>query len=81
MISRFVSPSYILKYAYSSVIQVRYRWNTNDLAIWDNRCTFHTATNDYEEHRQGNRIVSVGERPYFDANSKSRREVLGISVP
>jgi alpha-ketoglutarate-dependent taurine dioxygenase len=24
--------------------QVRYRWGKNDVAIWDNRCTFHTAT-------------------------------------
>ncbi|KAL0568960.1 hypothetical protein V5O48_013014 [Marasmius crinis-equi] len=25
-------------------LQVRYRWGTNDVAIWDNRCAFHTAT-------------------------------------
>ncbi|KAG6829306.1 hypothetical protein H0H92_004983 [Tricholoma furcatifolium] len=25
-------------------LQVRYRWNKNDIAIWDNRVTFHTAT-------------------------------------
>jgi alpha-ketoglutarate-dependent taurine dioxygenase len=25
-------------------LQVRFRWSTNDIAIWDNRCTFHTAT-------------------------------------
>jgi alpha-ketoglutarate-dependent taurine dioxygenase len=25
-------------------LQVRYRWAVNDVAIWDNRCTFHTAT-------------------------------------
>jgi alpha-ketoglutarate-dependent taurine dioxygenase len=25
-------------------LQVRYRWSKNDVAIWDNRCTFHTAT-------------------------------------
>ncbi|KZP03304.1 TauD-domain-containing protein [Athelia psychrophila] len=62
-------------------LQVRYNWKKNDLAIWDNRCTFHTATNDYDAHRQGNRVVSVGEKPYFDANSKSRRSALGVSVP
>lgn len=26
--------------------QVRSRWGKNDLAIWDNRSVFHTATND-----------------------------------
>ncbi|EGN97587.1 hypothetical protein SERLA73DRAFT_184347 [Serpula lacrymans var. lacrymans S7.3] len=62
-------------------LQVRYRWQKNDVAIWDNRATFHTATNDYHDSREGNRAVSVGERPYFDPNSRSRREVLGISVP
>ena len=25
-------------------LQVRYKWGVNDLAIWDNRATFHTAT-------------------------------------
>ncbi|OIW23530.1 alpha-ketoglutarate-dependent sulfonate dioxygenase [Coniochaeta ligniaria NRRL 30616] len=58
-------------------LQVRFRWNKNDLAIWDNRSVFHTATNDYVGKRQGNRVVSLGEKPYFDPQSKSRREALG----
>ncbi|KAL1672807.1 hypothetical protein EV122DRAFT_271259 [Schizophyllum commune] len=62
-------------------LQVRYTWSLNDLAIWDNRSTFHTATNDYnnDDKRQGNRVVSLGERPFFDPESKSRREALGIT--
>ncbi|KXN91352.1 Putative alpha-ketoglutarate-dependent sulfonate dioxygenase [Leucoagaricus sp. SymC.cos] len=59
-------------------LQVRYRWEKNDVAIWDNRVTVHSATNDYTARREGNRIVSLGERPYFDPQSKSRREALGI---
>lgn len=31
---------------------------------------------DYEGKRQGNRAVSLGEVPYFDPASKSRREAL-----
>jgi len=31
---------------------------------------------DYENLRTGDRVVSLGESPYFDPNSKSRREVL-----
>ncbi|OAP65088.1 hypothetical protein AYL99_01060 [Fonsecaea erecta] len=58
-------------------LQVRFRWNENDLAIWDNRSVFHTATNDYDGKRQGNRVVSLGERPYFDPHSVSRRTALG----
>ncbi|KAE9370921.1 taurine catabolism dioxygenase [Stipitochalara longipes BDJ] len=57
-------------------LQVRFRWRLNDLAIWDNRSTFHTATTDYEGTRQGNLVVSVGEKPFFDPASKSRREAL-----
>lgn len=57
-------------------LQVRFKWGKNDLAIWDNRSVFHTATNDYSGKRQGNRVVSLGEKPYYDPNSVSRREAL-----
>ncbi|EWC45646.1 hypothetical protein DRE_05207 [Drechslerella stenobrocha 248] len=60
-------------------LHVRFKWrNSNDLAIWDNRSVFHTATNDYDGlgERFGNRAVGVGEAPYFDPNSRSRREEL-----
>ncbi|KAK1215836.1 hypothetical protein PQX77_021537 [Marasmius sp. AFHP31] len=60
-------------------LQVRYKWSKNDVAIWDNRSSFHTATNDYEADRQGNRVVSLGEKPFFDAKSKSRRAALGAA--
>ncbi|CAI7641719.1 unnamed protein product [Penicillium palitans] len=61
-------------------LQVRFRWGKNDLAIWDNRSVYHTATNDYGGKRQGNRVVSLGEIPYFDPLSKSRREALAEEV-
>ncbi|KAF9483703.1 taurine catabolism dioxygenase [Pholiota conissans] len=59
-------------------LQVRWRWEKNDIAIWDNRSNFHTATNDYDSLRVGDRVVSLGEKPFFDPNSKSRREALGL---
>ncbi|KAF7329155.1 Taurine catabolism dioxygenase [Mycena kentingensis (nom. inval.)] len=60
-------------------MQVRFTWRLNDIAIWDNRCTFHTATNDYEHAlRQGNRVISIGEKPYLDPASLSRRKALGL---
>jgi hypothetical protein len=38
-----------------------------------------TCRNDYgSENRQGNRIVGIGEKPYLDSKSKSRREDLGL---
>ena len=49
-------------------------------AIWDNRCTFHRATFDYMNlgERSGNRAVGIGEAPYFDPQSTSRAEALGV---
>ena len=60
-------------------LQCRFKWkNVNDIAIWDNRCTLHNATFDYDGlgDRAGNRAVGLGEKPYFDAASRSRREAL-----
>jgi alpha-ketoglutarate-dependent taurine dioxygenase len=62
-------------------LQVRFKWqNPNDLAIWDNRSTFHSATWDYEGQgeRYGNRAVGLGEEPFYDPESQSRREALGL---
>jgi len=42
----------------------RFRWTTNALAIWDNRCTMHFAINDYDgQRRHMNRVTVAGERP------------------
>ena len=63
-------------------LSLRHRWeNVNDLAIWDNRSMYHAATPDHSGwgHRSGHRAVSVGERPYLDPESKSRREDLGLA--
>ncbi|KAK4126555.1 taurine catabolism dioxygenase [Parathielavia appendiculata] len=54
--------------------------HTHFPSIWDNRSVFHTATFDYLDgqygERFGNRAVGLGERPYLDPNSTSRREAL-----
>lgn len=75
----------ILKHLYDLIklnhdLQVRFKWEKNSVAIWDNRSTYHNVTRDYGEvQREGTRVVSLGERPYFDPSSKSRREVFGAS--
>lgn len=64
-------------------LQVRHRWQgPNDVAIWDNRSVYHVATPDYEGHgeRLGHRAVSLGEKPYFDPESTSRRQALNESL-
>ncbi|KAF2757624.1 TfdA family taurine dioxygenase [Pseudovirgaria hyperparasitica] len=61
--------------------QVRFRWNgPNDVALWDNRSTFHTATMDTagQGPRFGQRAVGIGEPPYLDPASQSRRDALGL---
>jgi hypothetical protein len=50
------------------------------LAIWDNRSVYHAATFDYNEKRTGQRAVGLGEKPYLDPASVSRREALGHDV-
>jgi alpha-ketoglutarate-dependent taurine dioxygenase len=63
-------------------LQVRFKWkNVNDIAIWDNRSTFHTATYDIEGQgeRYGVRAVSIGEKPFLSkTGSTGRREGLGL---
>jgi len=60
---------------------VRYRWNVNDLAIWDNSACNHCATFDYSELRAGDRTVCVGETPFFDKeNGKSKKQATGSYV-
>lgn len=73
----------LLPYLFSLVTQnhdaqVRFKWRMNDLAIWDNRSTWHCATYDYPEARAGDRVCSLGEAPYFDPSSTGRREALGL---
>jgi alpha-ketoglutarate-dependent taurine dioxygenase len=57
---------------------VRFRWSKpGSLALWDNRSTQHSAIYDVgSQARAGDRACSVGEAPYFDPSSSSRREAL-----
>ena len=53
--------------AYEVEIQVRFRWEPNSVALWDNRCAKHYASWDYfPETRTGYRVTTVGESPYLD---------------
>ncbi|MDG1443658.1 MAG: TauD/TfdA family dioxygenase [Pseudomonadales bacterium] len=42
----------------------RFRWRRGSLAMWDNRCVFHNALNDYQgKRRHMHRVIVQGERP------------------
>jgi taurine dioxygenase len=44
--------------------QIRFRWEQNDVAFWDNRCAMHRAIWDYWPHeRKGHRVTVKGDRP------------------
>ena len=68
-------------------IQVRFKWtNTKPgygtSAIWDNRVSQHRNVWDHEgkSPRHGTRVTSLAEKPYFDPESKSQREALGLPL-
>jgi len=46
----------LLKYLYAHAVKPefvhRFQWRPGSMAIWDNRCTWHYAMNDYQGHRR-----------------------------
>ncbi|KAK7991199.1 putative alpha-ketoglutarate-dependent taurine dioxygenase [Apiospora arundinis] len=61
-------------------IQCRFKFTPGTSAIWDNRCTLHTASWDYENasERHGTRVTTLAEEPYYDEKATSRRQALGL---
>ena len=57
--------NYLLSQAAIPEYQVRFRWRTNSVAIWDNRCTQHYAVQDFwPAVRNLERAGIIGDRPY-----------------
>lgn len=53
----------------------RFQWGQNDVAIWDNRVTNHTASYGFAPHRRhAVRVACQAERPYFDPSGTSQEE-------
>ena len=62
--SKFIL-DFLFGYIEKTEFQIRYRWNKNDMAFWDNRCTMHRAVWDYHPmERKGRRITIKGTIPY-----------------
>jgi taurine dioxygenase len=56
---------YLVNQASIPEYQVRWRWEPNSIAIWDNRSTQHYAVMDYPPcHRKMERAGIIGDRPY-----------------
>ena len=57
--------NYLFEHCEKTDFQIRYRWNKNDMAFWDNRCTLHKAIWDYHPmERKGRRVTIKGTVPY-----------------
>ena len=55
---------YLFDYLRTPEFNYRHKWQTNDLAVWDNRLSLHYALFDYTEHRLMHRIVIQGDIPH-----------------
>jgi taurine dioxygenase len=56
---------YLVMQAYIPEYQVRWRWQANSVAIWDNRATQHYAVMDYPPcHRKMERAGIMGDAPF-----------------
>lgn len=57
--------SYLQSQAAIPEYQVRFRWQPNSVAMWDNRCTQHYAVQDYwPDPRKMERTAIMGDRPF-----------------
>jgi taurine dioxygenase len=52
---------YLWAHASQPEFTCRYHWTTNDVGVWDNRCTLHFALNDYYGYRRELHRISVHE--------------------
>lgn len=60
----------LLRHIERPEFQIRFRWERNDVALWDNRCLQHYALWDYwPNERKGHRVTVLGDRPSFDPNA------------
>ena len=55
---------YLFDYLRTPEFNYRHKWQTSDLAVWDNRLSLHYALFDYTDHRLMHRIVIQGDVPH-----------------
>ena len=60
--------SFLFAHITKPEFQVRWRWQPNDIAIWDNRVTQHYANADYlPQRRIMHRATILGDKPFYRA--------------
>jgi alpha-ketoglutarate-dependent taurine dioxygenase len=55
---------FLFEHIKSPAFMIRWQWQVNDLALWDNRAFQHYAVNDYRETRVMQKSLLAGDRPY-----------------
>ncbi|WP_211750326.1 TauD/TfdA family dioxygenase [Paenibacillus sp. Marseille-Q4541] len=57
--------NYLFRQAHIPEFQVRFHWEANSIALWDNRATQHYAASDYFPNRRiAERVSIAGDRPF-----------------
>ncbi|MCH7788364.1 MAG: TauD/TfdA family dioxygenase [Acidobacteria bacterium] len=81
---------FLYRWCEQTRFSVRYRWQKGGVGMWDNRCTLHSAVNDWQGRRIIQRITVLGDTPtgvgpprwdehVADANGAS--DFYGMSYP
>lgn len=55
--------NFLFEHTKSPEFHVRFNWNVNDVAFWDNRAACHYAVADYTSRRVMKRVALVGQKP------------------
>ena len=67
--------AYLTDHVTQPEFQVRFRWDDDVVAIWDNRCTMHYALYDYAPHRRVMHRVTVVNDQRADTSAVSLEDV------
>ena len=54
---------YLFEHAVQPKFVERFQWSPGSIAIWDNRCTWHHALNDYQGHRRMMHRITLDGAP------------------
>jgi alpha-ketoglutarate-dependent taurine dioxygenase len=72
--------AFLFEHIKSPAFSIRWQWQVNDLALWDNRAFQHYAVNDYQAPRVMQKSLLAGDRPCGPhENSSDRRRLKEFS--